>query len=423
MWCAHGSFPLHRLGTVQTTFVPGLLQTPDYIRHLVTGGPGRDKLAAIAGTSFTADELVDSTGPNYEAVSLPSQSPVDFDDAAAPVDLTYTVEATDPESGFYKGTLVLAGPQGQTVSTDFAVQFDALGTTECGPDSPNWGSNDIICAVPVAIPPGSAAGTWSVSQLKLTNAAGAVANYRKLALDPITLTQNAVLSASGFSMTPSVVDNWVNQQNLTVTMTPAGAQGGIASVTVDTTPWCYDGTTNQPAVAADGTLSVTVRMFQGPSSKSCQVTGIAIVDGAGDVAAYGSANNGPALNLVSTQLPDTAPTLLSAALGTTSVVHGDSQADTLTMNVSSIAGIDQSTYSIYDSDGSWAGASASKNYNPVVTGGTITLSVYPGSLAPGTYTIALGLNDANQLGTGYGAPNGVNTPMPGGPLQFTVTAS
>lgn len=28
--------------TVQTTFVPGLLQTPDYIRHLVTGGPGQD---------------------------------------------------------------------------------------------------------------------------------------------------------------------------------------------------------------------------------------------------------------------------------------------------------------------------------------------------------------------------------------------
>lgn len=36
--------------TVQTTFVPGLLQTPDYIRHLVTGGPGQDSDRADSET-------------------------------------------------------------------------------------------------------------------------------------------------------------------------------------------------------------------------------------------------------------------------------------------------------------------------------------------------------------------------------------
>jgi hypothetical protein len=45
----------------------------------------------------------------------------------------------------------------------------------------------------------------------------------------------------------------------------------------------------------------------------------------------------------------------------------------------------------------------------------------PAGLAPGTYTVAFMLTDAGNLTSQFGYPN--SAPVPGGPLEFTVTGS
>jgi hypothetical protein len=290
----------------------------------------RPQLAALDGSSFVADELVDSTGSFYDGVSVrtgtsayaASGDPLYFDDADGPVALTYSLEATDAESGFFKGVLVLRGPGGRTISTGFAVDFDAIGSTTCGPDGLSWGSTDIICDIPVTIPQGTSAGTWVVSELRLVDATGNVSDYRGLSLAPVILTRNAVLQATNFAISPTSVDNWTSDQYLTVSMTPEGAEDGIASLDVMTTPGCFASITTDPAVAADGSISASIRMLPGAHVKQCTINGIALVDGVGDLAAYGPAFDGPALNLVADQVPDTTPpTATAASLNTTTIAQ------------------------------------------------------------------------------------------------------
>ncbi len=396
---------------------------------------GKNKLATMPATSFTANELVDTVGASYEGVGVTSGAtlplgtgnpPAYFDDAAAPVALNYSVEATDPDSGFYKGVLVLRGPGGQTISTDFAVQFDAMGSTTCGPNTSEWGSNDIICSVPVSIPQGAAAGTWVVSELKLTDTAGTTTDYRKLSLAPIVLTQNAVLQATNLALSPASVDNWTSSQDLTLKMTPEGAQDAIASVTVTTDSGCSGSAITDPVVAADGSISVSVQMAPGAVNKECTITGIALIDGAGDLAAYGPVFDGPALGLVATQTPDTTgPVATAASLNTSTIAQSALPADvTATITVNSLAGVQEVGAGAYGPSGNWVNA-GSVNFSPGVTSGTVQVSVYlPAGLAPGTYTVGFTLTDNAGLDAQYGYPPslGLGSPAPGGPLQFTVTS-
>ena len=394
---------------------------------------GRQKLASMAATSFTADELVDTVGASYGGVSVTSAVPayalsVDpayFDDAVGPVGLSYSVEAIDPDSGFSQGVLVLQGPGGRTISTDFAVQFDALGSTTCGPDTSNWGSTDIDCTVPVSIPEGTAAGTWVVSELKLTDAAGTTTVYHKLSLAPVVLTQNAPFSATGLTLSPTSVDDWTSAQTLTLSMTPEGAQDGIASVTVDTDGGCYGGVTTDPVVAADGSVSVPVKMPGSPQDKECTVTGVAIFDGAGDLAAYGPAFDDPQVSLVATQTPDTAaPVATSASLDTSTIAQSGLPADvTATIAVNSMVGVQEVQAGVYGPSGNWINANSANVSG--VTDGTVQVSVYlPAGLAPGTYTLGFTLLDNGGLDSQYGYPAalGLGSPAPSGPLQFTVTS-
>jgi hypothetical protein len=385
---------------------------------------GKTGLAEFAGSTFTASELADNTGPAYGAVSVTSHGPAYYNDKAGPVGLTYTVEAVDPESGFFKGVLVLEGPRGQTISTDFAVQFDPSGSTTCGPGTVGWGSNDMLCAVPVVIPRGTAAGTWVVSRLKLTDVAGNVSEYRKLSLAPITLTQNAVLKLTDFSISPTSVDNWIDRQNLTISMTPEGARNGIASATVITDGGCSGWATSKPSANPDGSITMTAVMQSGPANKNCTVTGIAATDGDGDLAAYGSAFDGPALNLVATQIPDTTPPVAtSASLNRTSITQSAlPQVVTATVGVTSMAGIQEILGGVYGPSGDWITAN-SVNFSPAVAGGAVQVSVYlPAGLAPGVYTFGFTLLDQAGLATHYGYPGGLGSTAPGGPLQVTITS-
>jgi hypothetical protein len=274
----------------------------------------------------------------------------------------------------------------------------------------------------MTIPAGTAAGTWVVSAITLVNNAGLSKTYGNLNAVPIVVTADTGLSASGFTASPNPVNNWVNVLNpVQITMAVAGAQQGVSAIYVDAAnaaPCEQFNTT--PTVNPDGTLSVPFDVFRG--TVTCQVGGIAIVDGAGNVALYGSEYNAPDPGVTITRVPDTTPpTATSASLTPTSIPASqsfDNQFSLTLQVVAPIAPVDQLSIFAFDSSGNevfqeFAGVS------PTLTGQLQEFFNLSEFLPPGTYTVGFTLTDGGGLSTSYGTPNG--QPMPGGPLQFTVT--
>lgn len=371
---------------------------------------------------FTASELVDATSPTY-TLTRADYLPTVYNDAASDVQLTYSIDVEDAESGFQTGKVTLSGPGGATASGAFTLVTDVNGET-CGPDSPNWGTNEVICSVTVTVPAGSPAGTWSVSKVRIKDNAGNVTTDARLSLLPVRLTQNATLQATGFSLTPGQVNNWPNPVKLAVGMTPTGVRDGLTSVTVATDTGCGGSVTAAPQPAADGSISVPAIMFQA-YDRECAVTGIELEDGAGDVAAYGPAFGGSDLGLVTTQVPDTSPPVLSSvSLSPTSIAASDLPAGvTVSAHVSSWAGVNGYRLTVYDADfnvvagGSYGGLST-------ITDGPLTLSTgfSPGT-PPGVYYIGFSVTDWGDLDAMYGYPNRGGSPAPGaGLLKVTITA-
>ncbi|MGY4981314.1 hypothetical protein ACWCYL_29895 [Streptomyces sp. 900105755] len=382
---------------------------------------GKDRLSEFASI-VTAKESVDSTGPGYEDVSLPPDAPRYLYNAAKAVTVAYYIDVTDPESGVYKGVVTVAGPGGQTASGKLKVLTAGDGNTSCGPGTGGWGSNEIICSVSVTIPAGAAAGRWAVSRIRLTDNAGNTSVHRSLNLAPVQITQNATLRADDFAITPTTVNNWSASQKLSITMKPSGVRQGLTSATVWTGTGCGGSVTQAPATSADGTITLNATMFQ-TYSKQCTITGIALEDGAGDVAAYGSYFGGPDLNLVVTQIPDTTPPVAtSASLSFTTIAASALPRNVvLTADVTSFAGVNRFSVTVYDS----AGRPVSGGYGGLsaVTAGTLQIGVdLPQGLTPGVYTVGFELTDEGGLYAQYGYAN-VGSPAPGGPLQVTVTDS
>jgi len=382
------------------------------------------KALAKFGAQFSATESLDTVGMSYDQLGLNWDEPGSYDDATGPVTVSYGLEVMDQDSGFWKGTMVLAGPGGQTVSARFANTNANYGWSGCGTDPEFWGwdPTDELCTVQVTFPQGTAAGTWTVSKLKLTDAAGGETTYSKIDAAPVQLTQDAVLSADGFSLSSDTFNNWAGSASIGVNFTPHGAVGGIASVTVTTGDGCSGSTTNSPAVAADG--SVTVQASVGSFyTQTCTITGISITDGAGDLAVYGTDFDGPPLSLTATQVPATTPpTATAASLGQTVVSSSNPPNGlALTVQVSSFAAVDEISADIYNS----AGVPVGGGYGGVTwtTDGSVEFTIpypYNSNLPAGTYTVGFTLTDTAGHSTAYGYPGG--TPAPSGPLTVTVTS-
>jgi hypothetical protein len=383
-----------------------------------TATVGRQKLADFHA-AFTATELVDSTGPTYDSFTPVLNQPAYLYNAAEPVTVSYSVYIADADSGFFRGQLLLAGPQGAAASGSMQLVPSPDGSMVCG-DGESYDNHDVFCTVDVTIPAGAPAGDWSPSRLRLFDTSGNVSVSRELSQDPVRVTQNSTLTASDFSISPGQFNNWDSMAQLTVTLKPSGAQEGIASVTVLSDD-CSGSVTENPVIAADGTVSV--QMYAGPIyTRKCTVSGIGLMDGAGATAAYGAAFHGPALNLVATQIPDTAAPVVNAASLDTTTVSADSlpgQAK-LTLDVTSFVGISQFSVTVYDANGTPVGG-RSGGISPVTSGSLIlAVPLYDG-LAPGVYTVGFDLTDVGGLRTPYGYPQGPALPVPGGPLLITVT--
>lgn len=121
-------------------------------------------------------------------------------------------------------------------------------------------------------------------------------------------------------------------------------------------------------------------------------------------------------------MPDTTPPVAtSASLSyNTSIPENSGLAVVLTVNVAdAVAPVDEVSATVFNSAGSivadgFSGESATTVNGPVEF--TIPDSA---NLPPDTYTVAFQITDAGGLTSSYGYPT--SPPVPGGPLQFTVT--
>lgn len=378
--------------------------------------------AALSGyhAELLVKELVDSSPAQVDYVDREPR--VDYLYASgSPITLTYTVHISDQEAGFWEGRLFLAGPGNAKVSTPLRI-VDTGYSRYCGA-SPVYGDDDVWCEVNLTLPADAPSGTWSVSAVVVTDNAGNEARITDVPRLPLGTTRNDVLSASGFAVDPAVVNNWRDAQMATLSMKPAGVRDGITSVTVVTDYHCYQ-TDTVPTLLPDGTVTVPIRVLPFWSSwiNSCAIHGIALTDGAGDLAVYGQYYQGPPLDLVIRRVPDvTPPVALSATLRHPTVPASQTYVVALDVVVDTtlVAPVTQYSMTVYDARG-WSVGGGSGGIS-AAPDGSLVLAAWTYSLAPGTYTVGFTLTDAGDLYTQYGYPGGVGQPAPSGPLVLTVT--
>jgi hypothetical protein len=381
-------------------------------------------LDAFSAT-LKAKELADTTPPTYQGLAITPVNgglhPYVYDNGVAG-SMGYSLDVQEPQSGFWKGTIRLKGPGGQTLHGAFAFTSSQNQGESCGNLSGGDDFDTTPCGVEMTIPAGTAAGTWVVSSVTLVSNAGISKTYGNLDAVPIVVTGDTGLSATGFTASPNPVNNWVNGLNpVQITMTVTGAQQGISAIYVDAAnaaPCEQFNTT--PTVNPDGTVSVPIDDFRGTAV--CQIGGIAIVDGAGNVALYGSEYNAPDPGVTITRIPDTtAPTATAASLTPASLPASQTFDNPFTLTlqvVAPIAPVDQLSIYAYDSSGNQV-FEQSGGVSFTSTGQLQNFFNLSEFLPAGTYTVGFTLTDEGGLSTSYGTPGG--QPMPGGPLQFTVT--
>jgi hypothetical protein len=369
---------------------------------------------------LTARTLVDSTPPSlnrFDQTGSDARPYVYVGDGDRFVH--YDAYPVDWESGVRGGTLRLSGPGGRVISSDFeVVQYDDY-AVRCG-RTHGGDLNAPSCGLSLTVPDGTASGVWEVTGMELVDNVGNRTIATDLNAEPLIVTSNEVLSAGGFAATPNPVDNWIRDADTRVGMTVSGAQGGVSAIHLDfDTSGCWQRDTT-PTVEADGTLSVPVRVYW--RTARCVLTGLAVVDGAGNLALYGTRYGAPDPALTISRLPNTTPPTVTGVSVTPSTVArsraGDVRPVVTAAVTAPVAPVNGYTLYLYDTDGSivaqqFGGAALDAQGNLRIVG------YLPYDIAPGVYTYGLIVNDASGLRSEYGTPGG--SPMPGGPLQITVT--
>ncbi|MEV0731329.1 hypothetical protein [Polymorphospora sp. NPDC050346] len=361
-----------------------------------------------------ARTLVDSTPPTI--ASIESQSKLSYVYVGSPpAGLGYDARLQDSQAGFWKGTLRVVGPDGQILTGDFEAKSSSW-EQDCRP--PSFGGDITDCPILVDVPAGTVSGVWQIADLTLFDNVGNETTIVPPGTAPVTLTSNEVVSVSDFSATPNPVDNWSQDATTRIRLDVEGAQNGISTVRVDfEMPWCQlDG--SGPTIDPDGAVSVGVIVRR--HAQECIVNGVLVVGGAGNAAVYGYQWGTDPL-LIINRLPNTTPPTASAVVLTPTTVSRSQAAHTtptLTMQVTApVAPLTGYDLNFYDSAGSLVA-----NYGGgagTAPDGTLRLYAHlPYGIAAGTYSYGFTLHDASGLRSSYGV-NG--QPLPGGPLEITVT--
>ncbi|WP_212821470.1 hypothetical protein [Polymorphospora rubra] len=362
-----------------------------------------------------ARTAVDSTPPAINSIEFDGDAPYRFVGNHASV-LPYRATLHDAQTGFWKGTLRLAGPNGQILTAAFETNLSSWGS-DCRPQS--IGDHTMTCRFQLDVPAGTASGVWQVSEVTLFDNVGNQTTVVPPTTAPVTLTSNEVVSVSDFSANPNPVDNWTQHSATRIRLAVEGAQNGVSTVRVDfEMAWCQlDG--SEPTVDPDGAISIGVTVFR--HAEECVVDSVLVVDGAGNVATYGRPYGGPAPGLVITRVVNTVPPTASAVVLTPTTVprsQAASTTPTLTMQVTTpVAPLRGYWLHLYDSAGNVVDGSGGSAYP--APDGTLNLQGYlPYGIAAGTYSYGFTLIDESGLQSSYGV-NG--QPLPDGPLEITIT--
>jgi hypothetical protein len=406
--------PIYAATKTATWVVSEINASDDHGNTLTT----QDNALARFSRSVTSTGQIDSTAPQPPYLEL--QSSAYLYDGDGPAVEHYLVTSGDAQSGFWKGSMTLAGPGGQTLTAG----FDYPVTDPHGGACESAGSgiaNGATCSVAVTFPAGSI-GTWAITSVTETDNAGNTATYTPVNTLPVTLSDNSVLSATGFSITPNPVNAWRESQTTQLVFTAAGIRQSLTSVTVNFLGGC-----EQPSTATtqnpDGTYAVSLVMDSFAGSPSCPVTGIRMVDGAGDTALYGPDYHAPDPGLTVLNAPDVPATVTAAHLSPDTITESQIGQTLLelvvTVSVPVVPLSDVET-AIYDNNGQSLTNTTGGLWTPA-GGGTVDLSISaPWNAPPGTYTVGFTLTDYAGLTVTYGGPGG--QPLPDGPLTFTITA-
>ncbi|WP_238010453.1 hypothetical protein KZZ52_25160 [Dactylosporangium sp. AC04546] len=400
----------------------------EHVTWRVTGLTARDDhgnsrsfdRAALArfDSSVAVTELVDTANPTLEALARGWNQLPEIYDNGGPITLGYSLGITE-QAGFWKGRLKLAGPGGAHATASFELVKLNSYIWMCG-DAQNYDNQLVNCDISVTLPTRSPAGVWRVASVELTDTVGHTLTATGSSSSDVRTTRNRPLSAGGFALSATEVDNWRSEQIVRISMTPAGAQGGVTSVRLDSSCWQRDTT---PIPGPDGTIAIemVVPVFLG----RCAVDGIALQDAKGNLALYGTRYHNADLGLVVTRQPDTVPPVaLSAVLRKPVWTQTELQeawgiAVDVTVDTSSPAPVTGFSTTIYDAGGISTGGGSGGIQE---ADGYLGLSAHANWLPPGQYTIGFTLTDAAGNFTQYGYPNGVGNPVPGGPLILTVVA-
>ncbi len=333
----------------------------------------------------------------------------------------YWVNVQDWQSGFWKGTVQLTGPGGRTLKGSFEMTNDGGQTAwPCQHDI-----HQATCLALVDIPAGAPAGTYAVTSVSLTNNAGQTKDFTGLDLAPVSVTDNSRLTASGFTTTPASLNSWRGAAPFQVSLNVAGAQGGVSAIEVyfGGAQGCTQKSTT-PTALGNGVYSVpaTLPQSRNGSAASCSLSGIAVHDGAGGLALYGTDYAAPDPKVTVTSVPDTvAPTASSAKLNITTVALSkftDQQIYVTAHVTEGTAPVNQLASYVYDSTGAVIGQESGGT--GVAPDGTLRIDLdWPYGIEAGTYTIGFTITDAGWRSASYGTPGGL--PVPGGPLTLKVT--
>jgi hypothetical protein len=369
--------------------------------------------AKLAKAKFTAVQAADTTAPTYDDLQLAGWSKKAVYNRDRSGTVTYWVTPHDAEAGLGGGTLVVKGPGGATLTAPFSLDSTDSGV-QC-----DLGPQDPLCTVDLTIPATAAAGTWTLDQLTLTDAAGNTARYDGLNTAPIVVSANRQIQATDFAFDPPNVDNWRETKVTHLKFTIDGVRQGLSAAHVKLNGLC-SADPSTPAITG-GTVDIAVTV---PSIMSdCTVSGITLTDNAGDTSLYGTDFGAPDLGLVVRRTPDAeAPVADSARLYWTVLPDGtDYQVNnSVIAHTISHVGVDEYSVTVFNSEGASVGG-GDGGVRPDESGNVDLLFPAYRTMAPGTYTVAFTLTDAGGLSTHYGYPN--TGPPPGGPLTFVVPAS
>ncbi|MEV6609224.1 hypothetical protein [Kutzneria sp. NPDC051319] len=384
--------------------------TDDLGNHLLAVGSDLD---GYPGAVLTATTVAGSKGPTYQTLEFGTVFDKPYLYSGVTNTAVYHIDPQDQAEDFWRGSITVSGPGGASFTKSFA-QAQVNGQHL---DSPCQDfHNEDSCAVSVVFPKGSAPGRWVVSKVVLTSNAGTTAVYDNLAAAPITVTDNIALNASGFRVTPDVVDNWRSAVDVSLTMRANRSE--VSTITVDADCGVLSST---PTANPDGSYTIPLRIYQG--SSSCTISGIALADAAGNVALYGKRYLGtPDPGLVVNRIPDTTPPSVSSVSVSPATIPASQQSSArffVTVHAAiGLTAINGYSEAVYDAAGKVVGQSVGGVGQ--AADGTVKFEAYLSNpVPPGVYTIGFSLSDDGRLTTAYGPPNG--KPMPGGPLTITVT--